>query len=314
MKLPEELHIALEKELEGLPLQDILKARAALTERYLNKKRDFITDKAARCAYLAARLPSTFAAISRVLKEAISSQTVSIKSLLDLGAGPGTAMWACRDYFPLEKITLIEKDRELAAMGKRLSSYCELGQKADWKEADLEKIPSLPPHDLVLLSYSLGELSSHVHHDLIKKCWEAAQEWLIIIEPGTPAGFERLRTLRNQLISLGAHMIAPCPHALTCPMAGKDWCHFAERVERSSLHRRIKEGTLSYEDEKFSYLVFSKNAKTHNQERILRYPQIKPGHVVLTLCSTDGVKEKTVSKRTPEDYKKARKADWGSLF
>ena len=78
----------------------------------------------------------------------------------------------------------------------------------------------------------------------------------MIVEPGTPAGYERILAARARLIELGRVIVAPCPHQAACPMPpGKDWCHFGARVNRSALHRRVKDADLSYEDEKFSYVV-----------------------------------------------------------
>ncbi len=69
------------------------------------------------------------------------------------------------------------------------------------------------------------------------------------------AGFETIRKARTTLISMEEHILAPCPHQGPCPMTENDRCHFAERVERTSLHRKMKEGTLGYEDEKYSSVI-----------------------------------------------------------
>src|SRR5258708_21955953 len=100
-----------------------------------------------------------------------------------------------------------------------------------------------------MVAYSLGESDDA---SLLRAAWYASRKALIVIEPGTVAGFECVRKVRDQLIALGAHIAAPCPHANPCPMTGNDWCHFAARVERSSMHRRLKGGDLGHEDEKFS--------------------------------------------------------------
>lgn len=97
-------------------------------------------------------------------------------------------------------------------------------------------------------------------------------------------------------------------------MAGGDWCHFSARVERSSLHRRLKGGTLGHEDEKFSYVAATKHAFPFPASRVLREPVRHSGHVILKLCTEEGVKQPTISKKMGELYKQARKVEWGDVF
>lgn len=319
MQLPDELQQAVEAELESAGLKELSLAREDLTQRYRDRasKQQFMTTDLQRLSYLATRLPATYAAVCQAL-EAVKERTgdINITRLLDLGAGPGTALWAACSVFPsLQEALLLEKDSSLVQLGKKLA--CQSTQSAIhsaiWQQADLELISELPQHDLVILSYSVGELTHSGMMALIEKSWKAAQ-LLVIIEPGTPAGFERIRLIRRQLIELGGHLVAPCPHHAACPMTEKDWCHFAARVERSSFHRRLKGGTLPYEDEKFSYVAASKTTYPLPSARILRAPLHRSGHSVFTLCTEEGVKQATVSKRTPEEYKQARKLEWGDAY
>jgi len=135
--------------------------------------------------------------------------------------------------------------------------------------------------------------------------------YLALVEPGTPAGFERLRAARSALISWGARVGAPCPHDQTCPMVGSDWCHFAVRLERSALHRDLKAARLGYEDEKYSYLVVSPSPPSAPAARLVRSPRPHRGHVRLVLCETDGLTERVISRRDGELYRRARDARWG---
>ena len=94
--------------------------------------------------------------------------------------------------------------------------------------------------DLVSLAYVLNELAPAARESVLQRLWDATADTLVIIEPGTPAGWERILAARRQLIEAGAHVLAPCPHAFACPLQAPDWCHFAERVSRSRLHRLAK--------------------------------------------------------------------------
>jgi ribosomal protein RSM22 (predicted rRNA methylase) len=97
--------------------------------------------------------------------------------------------------------------------------------------------------------------------------------------------------------------------------AAGDWCHFAQRVERTSRHRQLKGGTLGYEDEKFSYLVASRKPSETVPPRILRHPGKHSGHVQLELCMPDGHAERrTITRSNKQAYRLARKATWGDAW
>lgn len=318
MQLPLSLQSAIEEIVETLDLRSLSQAREELTRHYKRPAgSSYMETDAQRLAYIFSRLPATYAANRAVLEAIKERGDWQIKSALDLGAGPGTALWAlCEIFSSIEKGTLIEKDSSLAAIGKQLSqrSPHPALHSADWREVDLEELDRLPPHDLVILSYSIGELQPSEMIPILELCWQAAQQLLIIVEPGTPLGFERIRSIRRQLMAWGGHLVAPCPHHVACPMAGGDWCHFAARVERTSLHRKLKGGSLGHEDEKFSYVAAAKFPVVLPDSRILSPPERHSGHVILKLCTDRGVQTPTISKKMGPLYKQARKADWGDPF
>jgi ribosomal protein RSM22 (predicted rRNA methylase) len=134
---------------------------------------------------------------------------------------------------------------------------------------------------------------------------------LLIVEPGTPAGFQNLMEARKILLSAGAHIAAPCPHEGECHMAEGDWCHFACRVQRSQLHRRLKGGEAPYEDEKFAYMAFTREPGLPVQYRILRHPQVRTGHVMVTVCGKDGIQTRTVSRKEGALYRQMRDSGAG---
>ena len=137
---------------------------------------------------------------------------------------------------------------------------------------------------------------------------------LVIVEPGTPAGAARVQRARARLIEQGASVAAPCPHADACPLASDDWCHFAARVNRSSLQRRLKRGSLGYEDEKFSYIAVTRGSADPCAARVLRRPHREPRRVALRLCTADGLRESLVTRREGERYRAARKTRWGDSW
>lgn len=304
MQLPESLQQALDQLLQTASSTHLRQARETLTQNYKEGLSTSYATEAAQFAYLVSRLPATYAAVHRVLQQLPPS---SPTRFLDLGAGPGTASWAAYDLFPtLTSFTLIEKSHQAIALGQKLSQ--SIFPNASWIAQSLTESFSIPTADIAVLSYVLNEISNPA--TLIERLWNGPIQTLILIEPGTPKGFATIRSLRSLLISLKAHIIAPCPHAQACPMQGTDWCHFSARVQRTSLHRQIKQGTLGHEDEKFSYLIVSKSPASPFS-RILRPPQKNSGHVHLSLCTTQGLQKTTITRSNKDSYRRARDAEWG---
>jgi ribosomal protein RSM22 (predicted rRNA methylase) len=314
MRLPRALADRIESLVEGRDLKAIRRASDELTENY-RADRPLVALSAPehRLAYLLIRLPATYAAISAVLHE-VRERVGEIRSVLDLGAGPGTAAWAAAEVFPeLERVTLIERDAEMVALGKKLAAGHPVLDRAQWIASDLRSA-RFESHDLVIAAYALGELPGNAGLAVSTNAWNAAQMALAVIEPGTPRGFASLLPLREALLAQGQHIVAPCPADAECPMKSRpgDWCHFAARLERTSLHRRLKSGELGYEDEKFSYVVFARDqAAPQAAARILRHPVHGKGHIKLTVCEAPVVRVSTIAKSDGDSFRAARRARWG---
>jgi ribosomal protein RSM22 (predicted rRNA methylase) len=322
MRLPAELLDAIQQETDKVDWRKLVQATAQLTAHY--KAADFSTSPIAtethRAAYLAVRLPATYAVLRRVFAEInLRAPQAGIASMLDLGSGPGTALFAASEEFPsLQHATLVEADAQWITLGKHLAEQSEstLAQQAQWLKQDMRSGLVCETHDLVVISYTLGELPQAAAEAVLNKAWKCAGKFLVVIEPGTRRGFAAVNAARSALLANAAHIFAPCPHAGACPMAAAgDWCHFSQRVERTQQHRQLKGGELGYEDEKFSYVVAAKVATPSAGSRIVRHPGKHSGHVQLALCTTQGrIESRTVTRSSKEGYKRARKAEWGDIW
>jgi ribosomal protein RSM22 (predicted rRNA methylase) len=299
VQLPPPIRRAIENRADAIGFPALKRAATALSDSYREGRPARLNKDDAIAAYLVTRMPATFAATHKVLSEL---RNLPITSVLDIGAGTGAAALAARAHFPnATPITLIERDPSLAEVA------LQFVPGATAIHADLVHMPAVPPHDLVIAAWSIGELSVPI----AVKLWEAARIALVVIEPGTPRGAATIRAIREELLTAGAHMAAPCPAAMPCPLADPDWCHFAARVERSSLHRRIKEGSLGYEDEKYSYVALVRDPTALPAARVLRHPKHHPGFIELELCTPQGIEHRRVTKRDRDAFRAARKVDWG---
>ena len=204
MELPPLLRAAVDRALSGRRAGDLAAVAAALSKRYREERHDgrlHVTNDDDALAYLTVRLPATYAAV-RASFAAINQARPDFapKTALDIGAGPGTALWAALDCWPpLADVILIEASPAFRACGEALSRETPVPRVA-WRTADvatdaIEDSIDAAPRDLVTLAYVLNELAPDVRPPLLRRLWQATADTLVIVEPGTPAGWQRSGTM-----------------------------------------------------------------------------------------------------------------------
>ena len=317
MEIPNELRNLVESELEKINIKDLQASSENISFKYRNesgKGKRLVTKDIEAVSYAGVRMPATYGAVYTALKNTISLYNSTLKTVLDVGAGTGAGSWAVSSLIDIEKITCLEREEAMANLGKKLMQNSEnsILKNAEWKKFDLLENEIEEKADLVLCSYVLNELSEKDRKLAVQKLWNSANKLLIIIEPGTPIGFNEIKQIREQLINENGFVIAPCPNNNKCQMAEDDWCHATCRVPRTKIHKILKNGDVPYEDEKFSYIAVSKeNTTAQNIERVLRHPYIESGKITLKLCNNNGIIEKIVTKKDKELFKIARKLNCG---
>lgn len=325
MNIPEELTTALASVLKTTPTKSLVSRAETVSQRYraehgLNQSNQysFLRSKEDVHAYIAYRMPATFAALYAALHAVqLRREDWRPHALLDVGAGPGTAMWAATTVWPeIAQVTLLERDQHMITCGKQVAAHTHslAIQNARWQRADLTEAWSVGTYDLVIAGYMLGELPLSMHEAFIRRLWEATTDTLVLVEPGTPRGFSLIRSARDLLLAQGATILAPCPHNRACPMPANDWCHFAQRRTRTRVQRAVKGAEMSYEDEKFSYCALSKTSGTSIVGRVIRHPQKRSGHIHLELCTPAGLQHTIVTRSERDAYRKAHDLRWGDAL
>ncbi|TPQ37035.1 SAM-dependent methyltransferase [Bradyrhizobium guangdongense] len=313
--LPAPLKAALDGKLQGVSRTDAAQRSAKISNAYrTGGNSGGIKSDADALAYALARMPATYAAVAASLNALIEIVPgLAPETLLDVGAGPGTASWAAAEAFPsLASFTLIDANRTLSKLALELAEDSPQLAGCSYPPGDAgENLAQASIADLVIASYLIGELGESDQRALADAMWAKARNALVVIEPGTPAGYARILALRQQLIALGAHVAAPCPHDRPCPLAAPDWCHFNQRLPRSQAHRQIKGADVPFEDERFIYVALTRTPVAARRSRVLAPPDFGKAEITAKLCTEDGVAATKVPRRDKPAYAEARRWRWG---
>jgi ribosomal protein RSM22 (predicted rRNA methylase) len=313
--LPLALKAALDAKLEGAARRAI----AARAEKISRTYRDgggsgAIATETDALAYAAARMPATYAAVGASLNALNELRPeFSPKTVLDVGAGPGTASFAAAEAFTsLKSIVMLDANDALRTLALDLAKDSPRFAELAYRRGDAKALlTESEPADLVIASYVIGELGDAERRELANLLWTKTHDTLVVVEPGTPAGYARIIALRAQLIEAGAHVAAPCPHDGACPLTKPDWCHFTQRLPRSRAHKEIKGVDVPFEDEKFSYVVLSHEKVASRRSRVLAQPVVGKVEVAAKLCTAHGVATARVPHRDRHAYAQARRWRWG---
>jgi ribosomal protein RSM22 (predicted rRNA methylase) len=313
--LPAELKAALDAKLKGFSRNDAAERSASISKTY----RDGGGSGAIRTAtdalaYALARMPATYAAVTASLNALGEIRPdFAPSSLLDIGAGPGTASWAAAEAFSsLQHFTLLDANDALRKLALDLFSDSFRLRAVKYERGEARQaLVKAKAADLVVASYVIGELSETEQVALAGLMWEKTRDTLLVVEPGTPAGYARILALRERLIAAGAHVAAPCPHDGKCPLSQPDWCHFTQRLQRSRAHKQVKGAELPFEDERFAYVALTHEPVAARPSRVLAQPDVTKIEVTAKLCTPDGLTLARIPRRAKADYALARRWRWG---
>ena len=259
-------------------------------------------------------MPATYAAVTASLNALVEIRPdFAPKSLLDVGAGPGTATWAAAEAFPsLQDFTLLDANDALRALALGLVTDSFRLRDVSYERGEARAaLTKADAADLVVASYMIGEIGDGERRALAELMWEKTRDTLLVVEPGTPAGYARIIALRERLIAMGAHVAAPCPHDGKCPLQPPDWCHFTQRLQRSRAHKQVKGAELPFEDERFAYVALTRAAVAQRPSRVLAQPAVSKVEITAKLCTPEGLALTKVPRRAKADYAAARRWRWG---
>ena len=117
--LPAELKSALDARLHGLSRSDAAERSAIISRTYRDGGGSgAIRSETDALAYALARMPATYAAVTASLNALNEVRPdFAPQSLLDAGAGPGTATWAAAQaYASLSTLTLLDANTALRSL------------------------------------------------------------------------------------------------------------------------------------------------------------------------------------------------------
>lgn len=270
---------SIKRALQSHPSYRLLK-QSAEEHQMRTQSRDLVPTKLynglGALAYATARLPSTYAAVRNVFQRLkmshLGDPSWSPQTMLDFGAGPGTAAWAARAVWPASRVrvTNVEGSATMADIGYRIQrlvddATSEVGLTRDThdeggsvdsfdsvdrsnpRSLDVRWVRGLPRDrienrfDICVASYSLNELPGQMErHQLLNRLIRSATEYIVLVEHGTPHGFAIIEDSRRYVLKVSRklgmpfHVAAPCPHDGPCPLRDKRaWCHFSQRHIRT---------------------------------------------------------------------------------
>ena len=239
--------------------------------------------------------------------------------IIDWGCGTGIASRQVTAWSGIQHVTLVDQSPLALDFAQQQLSQTNIATHLQTPKS------SLTPNSLLLISHVLGELSEEELKDLVAQA--SAVDEIIWVEPGSHTISRKLSQVRTLFLEAGHHLIAPCVHALPCPMlqtgAERHWCHFfapppPEVFQSAFWHEASRQLGIDLRSLPYSYLAFSRHhtpSWSTGEERLIGHPRSYKGYGKLFCCGSSGLHERTLQKRdNPDLFKRLIKHEEDGTF
>jgi len=302
-------------------------ARAsALHTRYMEQAQDqqqvHVHDQLDAVAYLGLRAAATYAQIFGALA-AVGEMlpTWQPQTLLDIGSGPGPALWTLPALLPsLRQITCVDQNAHFLNVGKGIISEAEFPLTVTWRQNDITQSSAQDKntYDLVLIANVLNELNNSQREKLLEAAFQRCRGVLLVLEPGTPIGSGIVQAAAQQLAQVGT-LLAPY---INHHFVAEHWLHFPQRFTRPDFARRIRQEMRTsplmasdWEEAKYSYVAVGKiPSEIQPWGRVIGPFELMNGYLELPILTETQVLPLKVMKRHKPQYAFAKKVRWGQLI
>jgi ribosomal protein RSM22 (predicted rRNA methylase) len=275
-------------------------------------------------AYLGLRVPASYAQISgamRSVREVLPSWNP--KSVLDLGAGPGTGVWAAKTVWEsVSEAVCIDQGKNFITVGKQLLNEIDLPVTVHWEQQDVREgvAPEEAHYDLVIVANVLNELSPAARDKVLGQAFNHTTGVLLILEPGTPSG-SAIAAESARAFKTAANLVAP--YIDNSYVKDDDfWLHFSQRFIRPEFQRRVRqymrdstEMASDWEDAKYSYTAISKlPGEVLAWGRCAGPVRLQKGFLEVPVLTKDSLQLIKVMKRNHEQFRYAKNLKGGELI
>lgn len=176
-------------------------------------------------AYMSYEVEGTYACAHHVFRQ-LQQQRPDFKpeSVLDFGAGPGTASWVAKEFYEesLTRYRVVEPSQSMVdAAEVVLEGFPGLSVRRSISEMKRELEGGIK-YDLIVLNYVLSEITSDYERvAVISALWELLSDkgCLVLVDRGSPWGSHHVRSARQFILDSveeeedeTVKILAPCPH------------------------------------------------------------------------------------------------------
>ncbi|MCO6431091.1 MAG: methyltransferase domain-containing protein [Deltaproteobacteria bacterium] len=271
------------------PYADALKK---LSQNYVAPRTRSLKEISAKIeaeAYALYFLPINFAKFDFLLRQA-ELEISFIRSVLDLGCGPGTATMAgLAAGLSGAVVCAVDHSRQMREIAaKLLPHWNTTGNEIQITES----VPRNRHFDLIMAGNVLGELSLDEQFSQLMSLASSLGEGgiLIVLEPALMANTRNLMHLRDLILRSDTQLcpLFPCTRKDDCPMYSQstnEWCHGALRWKEPSLVKQLDHLTgFNKHRIKYSALILCRGGSLKSGYRVVAPPKKSKRGRTLRLC------------------------------